>query len=313
MSLGSRSIFFNTRYQLLGALILLCIVPFVVPNLWMLRIFIIANLFAIFAISWNLLVGYTGQISFGHAFFFGGGAYASIILNKYFSIPPPIAMAASGLMCAVAGIILGYPCLRVRGIYLALMTWAFPLILGGIAMYFNEVFGGEMGISGYDGLSSSYNVNYYSSLMLLVASVVLSLAIINSRYGLIIQSIRDNDILAESVGINIAKYKVLFFALSGSMAGIAGAFYAHFFKSMTPELLAVDMSILVIIMVIIGGLGSIMGPVVGAYIVTFLNNYLLYVPELRMIIYAVVLILILFFRPKGLLPWSPKVTFRSKA
>ena len=312
MFLGSRSILLNARYQLLGALILLLIVPFIVPNLWMLRIFIIANLFAIFAISWNILVGYTGQISFGHAFFFGGGAYASIILNKYLSIPPPIAMTASGLMCAAAGVILGYPCLRVRGIYLALMTWAFPLILGGIAMYFNEIFGGEMGISGYQGLSSSYNVNYYSSLTLLVASLVLSYAIVNSRYGLIIQSIRDNDILAESVGINIAKYKVLFFALSGLMAGVSGAFYAHFFKSMTPELLAVDMSILVIIMVIIGGLGSIIGPVVGAYIVTFLNNYLLYVPELRMIIYSVVLILILFFRPKGLLPWSPKVTFRSK-
>jgi len=136
---------------------------------------------------------------------------------------------------------------------------------------------------------------------------------VNSRYGLIIQSIRDNDILAESVGINIGKFKVLFFALSGGMAGISGAFYAHFLKSMTPELLAVDMSILVIIMVIIGGLGSIMGPIIGAYIVTFLNNYLLYVPELRMIIYAVVLILILFFRPKGLLPWSPKIDFRSEA
>ncbi|MCF8142858.1 MAG: branched-chain amino acid ABC transporter permease [Deltaproteobacteria bacterium] len=312
MSSGFRSIFLDARYQLLSALILLLVVPYIVPNLWMLRIFIIANIFAMFAISWNILVGYTGQISFGHAFFFGGGAYASILLNKYLSVPTPIAIIVSGFMCGTAGFILGYPCLRVRGIYLALMTWAFPLILGGVAMYFNEIFGGEMGISGYQGLSSSYNVNYYLSLILLVASVVLCFTIVNSRYGLIIQSIRDNDILAESVGINIGKFKVLFFALSGVMAGISGAFYAHFFKSMTPELLAVDMSILVIIMVIIGGLGSIMGPIIGAYIVTFLNNYLLYVPELRMIIYAVVLILILFFRPKGLLPWSPKFTSRSK-
>jgi branched-chain amino acid transport system permease protein len=93
---------------------------------------------------------------------------------------------------------------------------------------------------------------------------------------------------------------------------VAGAFYAHFIKSITPELLAVDMSILVIMMVIIGGLGSVIGPVAGAYLITFLNNYLLYLPELRMIIYAVALIVILFIRPQGLLPWSPELGQRGR-
>ena len=103
---------------------------------------------------------------------------------------------------------------------------------------------------------------------------------------------------------------MIIFALSGLIAGIAGAFYAHFLKSITPELLAVDMSILVIIMVIIGGLGSTFGPVFGAFMVTFLNNYLLYIHELRMVIYALVLIAVLFLRPQGLLPWSPHIRFR---
>lgn len=286
-------------------------VPLWAPNLWFVRISIIANLFAIFALSWNLLVGYTGQISFGHAFFFGGGAYASVLLNKYLGVSPPLAILVSGLMCGLAGLLLGYPCLRVRGVYLALMTWAFPLIFTGIVMYYGGIFGREMGISGYQGLSPSYSVNYYASFGLLVLAVYLTLKIVNSRLGLIIRGIRDNEILAESVGIHASKYKVMIFALSGLIAGIAGAFYAHFLKSITPELLAVDMSILVIIMVIVGGLGSTIGPVFGAFLVTFLNNYLLYISELRMMIYALVLIAILFLRPQGLLPWSPKIGFRS--
>lgn len=300
-------IFLDGRIQSVLLLLALGTVPFWAFNLWFVRIFIIANVFAVYALSWNLLVGYTGQISFGHAFFFGGGAYASVLLNKYLGIPAPLAMAMSGVMCGLAGVILGYPCLRVRGIYLALMTWAFPLIFLGFVMYFGEVFGREMGISGYQGLSLSYSVNYYVSLALVVLTVLATMVIVNSRFGLIIQSIRDNEVLAESVGINISKYKILFFSLSGVIAGISGAFYAHFLKSITPELLAVDMSILVIIMVIVGGLGSIVGPLMGAYLVTFLNNYLLYIPELRMMIYAIVLIVTLFLRPKGLLPWSPKM------
>lgn len=307
-----RPVVLDSRIQLLAALVALVTVPFWAFNLWFVRIFIIANLFGVYALSWNLLVGYTGQISFGHAFFFGGGAYASVLLNKYLGLPVVLCMSMSGVMCGLVGLLLGYPCLRVRGIYLALMTWAFPLIFLGFIMYFGEIFGREMGISGYEGLSLSYSVNYYTSLALLVLTVLATIAIVNSRFGLIIQSIRDNEILAESVGINISRYKILFFSLSGLIAGIAGAFYAHFLRSITPELLAVDMSILVIIMVIVGGLGSIIGPVMGAYLVTFLNNYLLYIPELRMIIYAVVLIVTLFLKPKGLLPWSPKFGVRGR-
>lgn len=297
----------DSRLQLLIVLGVLVACPFWVPNPWFIRIFIIANLFAVYALSWNLLVGYTGQISFGHAFFFGGGAYASVILNKYLGFPVPLALCSSTVMCGVAGLLLGYPCLRVRGVYLALMTWAFPLILIGFVMYFGKIFGREMGISGYDGLSSSYSVNYYWSLALIVAAVALKLGIVNSRLGIILRGVRDNEVLAESVGIHVSKYKVMIFSLSGLIAGFSGAFYAHFLKSITPELLSVDMSILVIIMVIVGGLGSAIGPVMGAYLVTFLNNYLLYIQELRMIIYALALIVILFLRPQGLLPWTPAV------
>lgn len=299
----------NDLATLLIGLSTLALVPFWAPNLWFVRILIIANTFAVFALSWNLLVGYTGQISFGHAFFFGGGAYSSVLLNIYFGLSPPLAIIVSGAMCGITGFLLGYPCLRVRGIYLALMTWAFPLIFIGIIMYFGKIFGREMGISGYQSVSSSYIVNYYTSLLLLLLAISLTLAIVNSRPGLIIRGIRDNEILAESVGINASKYKVIIFALSGLLAGIAGAFYAHFLKSITPELLEVHMSILVIIMVIVGGLGSIIGPIMGAYLVTFLNSYLLYVSELRMMIYALALIVILFLRPQGLLPWSPKIGF----
>jgi branched-chain amino acid transport system permease protein len=304
-------ILIEDRVRLLIALLIFVGVPFWAPNAWFMRIFIIANIFAIFAMSWNLLVGYTGQISFGHAFFFGGGAYASVLLNKYLTVSPPLAIVVSGVMCGLVGFLLGYPCLRVRGVYLALMTWAFPLIFLGIVMYYGKIFGREMGISGFQGFSLSDTVNYYSSLVLLVSVISITLAIVNSRFGLVIRSIRDNETLAESVGIRVSMYKVMIFALSGLVAGIAGGFYAHFIKAITPELISVDMSILVIIMVIVGGLGSTMGPILGAFFVTFLNNYLLYISELRMMIYALVLIGILFVRPQGLVPWSPKITFKS--
>ena len=306
-----RKILEDNRFLLPITLAILIMVPFWAPNVWVVRIFVAANLFAIFAISWNLLVGYTGQISFGHAFFFGGGAYASILLNKYLGISPPFAMAVSGLICGLVGFLLGYPCLRVRGVYLALMTWAFPLIFIGIIMYFGKIFGREMGISGYEGLSSSIAVNYFASLGLLLLVMLMVSVIVNSKLGLIIKGIRDNEVLAEFVGIHVSRYKVMIFALSGILAGIAGGFYAHFFGSITPELLSVDMSILVIIMVIVGGLGSTMGPIMGAYLVTFLNNYLLFIPELRMMIYSFALIVILSLRPQGLLPWSPKIRFRT--
>jgi len=286
-------------------------VPLWAPDPYFLRIFALASIFSVFALSWNLLAGYAGQISFGHAFFFGGAAYASAMLNLHSGIPPPLSIFLSAIICGVAGLILGYPCLRVKGPYFVLMTWCFPLILiSAVIMYFGEIFGGDMGLSGFQGISSSSTINYYGSLLILALAVFISTVVVNSRLGLILRAVRDNEIVAESVGINISKYKILIFGLSGFIAGVAGAYLAHFNKTISPELLVVEMSLLVIIMTTVGGIGSIAGPIVGGFLVTFLDNYLGYIADVRLIIYGLAIVAIVFARPQGLLPWSPKIKLR---
>ena len=305
-SKGLRNWFTGKRLWWVIIVIVLLTVPLWAPNVWFLRIFILALLFAAFALSWNLLAGYTGQVSFGHALFWGGGAYSAGCLNLHLGVPPALGLVMSALLCGLVGFILAYPCLRVRGLYLALMTWTFPLIFLGAVMYFGEIFGRERGLSRYAGLSDSIVVNYFVALLILAVTTFVVLAIINSRTGMIIKGIRDNETLAEAIGFNTARYKLVIFGISSCLAGLAGAHYGYFIKAVTPETISVSTSILVIIMCMVGGIGSIVGPLAGAFAITFLDNYLIYLPEARQIIYGLAVLAIIFLRPQGLLPWSPK-------
>jgi len=284
---------------IIGALL---VVPLFVKSVYIIDLLILCNIYAVFLSSWDFLTGYTGQISFGHSLFIGGGAYTAGLLSVYFNVPPVITIPLGGVMAAVLGLGLGVPALRLRGPYLALATFAAPAVLVVLTATFWEYTGGEDGLSNIAPLSFNPVIRYYLSVGLLVVCCGILLLIVKSKHGLALLSIREDDTAALASGIDISKYKVATFILSGFFAGIAGAFYCHNQLHVGTEELSLSLSILVVLMSVAGGLGTIIGPIFGGYLLILLNEWLRFIEEFRMLIYTGVVVLIFLFLPKGLLP-----------
>jgi branched-chain amino acid transport system permease protein len=288
--------------------LLLFIVPAITRDPFILRILIFANMFVIFAVSWDLLSGYTGQLNFGHALFFGVAAYTSALLNLRLDWAPWATIPIGALAAVVAGLVVCLPALRLRGPYLSLVTLAFPLILLGIIFAFTDFTGGELGVSGLDRISNSRTVDYYVSLAVMVVSVLIMWKLTDAksslvRTGVIFHAIREDEIAARASGINTVRYKMLAFAIAGFFAGIAGAFHAHFMRIAGPSNLDIMLSFQAIIWTVFGGITSIYGPVVGVYILHPLMELLRVVPEIRNLIFAGIVVVMLLFMPEGIAVW----------
>jgi branched-chain amino acid transport system permease protein len=268
---------------MLGLLLflLLLALPLIGLDIFMLSLFAIANVYVIFSMGWDLLVGRTGQMSLGHALFYGSGAYVSALLFRYYGFPIwvtiPIGVAA-GFGIAL---LIGLPTLRLRGPYLALITLAFPLVLSSVINYFKDVTGGDFGIRGlptfFPGLNyfDRLTANYYLTLALMAASFIIIYKIANSRTGMVFISILDDELASEASGTNVTKYKLLAFAISGLFAALAGCINAHTLRGVDPSALGLTISVLPLIVTILGGLGTIYGPVVGTYFYILLDQYIL--------------------------------------
>ena len=274
-----------------------------------------ANILAIFAASWDLLVGRTGQISLGHALFFGIGTYGTGLLFKYLNWPPWATIPLSLLIGVAAAVIIGFPCLRVRGHYLALVTLAFPLILIGLILYFRDITGGDFGIWNlpsyfpYLPYRQRYIAEYYLTLLLLFVSAIILYKIANSKTGIVFVSILDDELASKASGINITKYKLMAFTISGLFATLAGSVNAHLIANGRVASLAslrTTLSFIVIIYAIFGGIGTIYGPIVGVYILEILDKYILtqvidVASSWRLVFYSVfIIILLIFWRGRGL-------------
>ena len=273
-----------------------------------LRIFIFANMYVIFAVSWDLLSGYTGQLNFGHALFFGVAAYTTALLNLHLGWQPWVTIPIGALAGVLAGLVVCLPALRLRGPYLALVTLAFPLILLGIIFAFTDFTGGELGVSGLDRISSSRTIDYYISLAVMIVSVLIMWKLTDAsssfvRTGIVFHAIREDEITARASGINTIRYKLLAFAVAGFFAGIAGAFHAHFIGIAGPSNLELTLSFQVIIWTVFGGITSIYGPVVGVYILFPLMEFLRVVPEIRNLLFAGIVVAMLLFMPEGIAVW----------
>lgn len=284
--------------------ILLVLVPVVTSDSYILRTLIFANIFAIFAVSWDLLSGYTGQVNFGHALFFGVAAYTSALLNLKLGLQPWATIPIGALAAVVAGVIVCLPALRLRGPYLSLVTLAFPLILLGIIFAFTGFTGGELGVSGLSRISNSRVTDFYISFGVMLISVMIMWKLTDAksavvRTGIIFHAIREDEIAARASGINTIRYKMLAFAVGGFFAGIAGAFHAHFMRIAGPSNLDLFLSFQAIIWTVFGGITSIYGPVVGVFIMYPLMEFLRVVPEIRMLIFAAIVVVILLFMPEG--------------
>ena len=288
--------------------LLLFFVPLFTQQPYILRTLIFANLFVIFAVSWDLISGYTGQINFGHALFFGVAAYTTALMNLHLGLPPWVTIPIGALAAVIAGLVVCLPALRLRGPYLSLVTLAFPLILLGIVFSFRDFTGGELGVSGLARISESRTVDFYISALVMLVSVFIMWKLTDARSslvrtGIIFHAIREDEIAARASGINTIRYKILAFAVGGFFAGIAGALHAHFMRIAGPSNLDLLLSFQVIIWTVFGGIASIYGPVVGVYILHPLMEFLRVVPEVRMLIFAAIVVLILLFMPEGIAVW----------
>jgi branched-chain amino acid transport system permease protein len=279
------------------------LLPAVTQDPYLLRILILTSIFAILAASWDLLSGFTGQINFGHALFFGVGAYTAALLNLHAKLPPWGSIPLGAMGAVLAGLIIGIPCLRLRGTYLALTTLAFPIILMGIVFAFPSITGGELGLSGLSRLSGSRLSDYYITVVVMLGLVTIMWKITDSNTGIIFHAIREDEVAVRAAGINTTRYKLLAFCLSGFFAGISGGFYAHFMRIAGPSTLEVTMSFTVVIWAIFGGIVTIYGPVGAVFVLFPLLEFFRFWPEYRMLMFAVIVLLILLYMPDGLFPW----------
>jgi len=295
-----------SRVLALVWVLLVLLVPLVYGDPYVLRILAMTCIFALFAASWDLLAGYAGQINFGHALFFGTGAYTSALVSLRLGVPPWLGVCAGAATAALAGFAVGFLCLRLRGSYLSLATLAFPLIATGVLFAFPDFSGGELGIGGVRSLALSRTANYYIIAVAMLLLVFGMWKIADSKIGLVLHAIRDDEVAVRAAGINTTRYKLAVFAMSAFAAGVAGALYAHFLRVAGPSSLEVALSFQVVIWGIFGGVATIYGPVAAVFILYPLTEWLgsfRAFGELRLLVFAVIVLLVLLFMPRGLTPW----------
>jgi branched-chain amino acid transport system permease protein len=249
----------------------------------------------ILAVSLNLINGFTGQLSLGHAGFMAIGAYMAVVMTMRLNQPFMVGLISACLLAALAGFIIGVPTLRLKGDYLAIATLGFGEIIRVILQNINYV-GGPSGILGISKLTT-WPWLFGGTLLTLLVIVNL----INSSYGRAIISVREDEVAAELMGINTTKYKVLAFVIGAMFAGLAGALYAHYFYIIKPETFNFLKSFDILVMVVLGGLGSTTGAVIAAIFITSLTAALQPFPAIRMILYALILIIVMIYRPQGLM------------
>lgn len=283
--------------------------------------------YVILAISLNLVVGISGELSLGHAGFMCVGAFASAFFSKctvdIITLTPLrffLAILVGAAMAAVFGLLIGIPVLRLRGDYLAIVTLAFGEIIKNVINIFyigmdsngfhfsikdqfslNMEVDGKMILSGPQGISGTpKNSTFLIGVILILITLFIVLNLIQSRDGRAIMAIRDNRIAAESIGINITKYKLMAFTVSAALAGVAGALYSHNLATLQASKFNFNTSILVLVFVVLGGIGNIRGSVIAAVVLTVLPELLRGLQDYRMLIYAVILIVMMLFN------WAPK-------
>jgi branched-chain amino acid transport system permease protein len=292
----------------LGALALTA--PLWLANPYYLHTLIMAGIFAILALSLNLLLGYTGQLSLGHAAFFGIGAYTSALLTLRLDWSVWLALAAAPVMAGLAGWAIGRLALKLRGAYFVLVTISFAGVISLVSVNWMELTNGPLGLPGIPpptlGPWSLRGKPAYYYLVLVAVTLVWLVCrrLVDSRIGRAFVALRENEALAESVGIEVTRYLVLAAVVSAAMAGLAGGLYAHYTRFVSPEVFLFTYTVTMVIMVVAGGKGTLGGPLVGALLFTALPEALREATswQWQMLAYGVILVLLLFFLPRGIVP-----------
>lgn len=275
--------------------------PFFLTQYW-LHVMIISLFYVMMASSWNLIAGFTGQISFAHAAFSGVGAYASGMLAVYLGFPPWLGILIGIGMAALLGLGLGYLCIRMGGIYLSLTTLGFSEILRIIITNEDRWTRGTMGLQ-VPGIFAEYSKTSYYYLFLIV-TILLLLAIYwitHSDMGLTFRAVLNDELAASSSGIDTIRVRVLAFTISSAMAGLAGGLYGHYLMLITPDIPSLGQMFLVLAMAVIGGMGSFAGPIIGSFVLEILSEYIRIYGEYHVLLFGLVALVMARFAPEGLM------------
>ncbi len=293
----------------LGALLALTL-PFWLANPYFLHVVIMAGIFGVLALSLNLLLGYTGQLSLGHAAFFGIGAYTSALLALRLEWSFWLALPGAVALTALAGWLIGRLALKLRGAYFVLVTISFAGVISLVSVNWMELTNGPLGLPGVPApelgpWSLRTKPAYYYLVLAGVALAYLVCArLVRSRIGRAFLALRENEPLAESVGVDVTHYLVLAAVVSAGLAGLAGSLYAHYTRFVSPEVFLFTYTVTMVVMVVAGGKGTLAGPLVGALLFTALPEALRLATswQWQMLAYGVLLVLLVFFLPRGIVP-----------
>jgi len=297
----------RTGLSVLGLSFALSLVPPILANPWKLGILNLIAVHAIVVLGLNLFIGYAGQISLGHAAFFGLGAYGSAILTTGFSVPSFAAMILTATGVALTAIVIGLPALRLSGHYLAMATLGFNIVVHNIFVQWDQITGGPSGLPGVPPLAAlgltfqGEARQYYLLWGAAMIALTLSLNLVRSGVGRGLAALAEDEVSAAAIGVDVRRGKIAVFTVSAVFAAIGGSLFAHYMGTVTPDTFGIFASIDFIIMAVIGGMGSLWGSLAGAAIVTLLPHLLGPLEDSRDIIYGLIVVAILLLFPRGLL------------
>jgi branched-chain amino acid transport system permease protein len=295
----------NLPYLALVAI--MALLPLVISNQYYIQVLIFIGIYIILTLSLNLLNGYVGLLSIGHAAFYGIGAYASAKLVMEAGLPFPLAMLGAGAVAGVFGYLIAKPTLRLSGIYMTMATLGFNMIFFLVLQNWMSFTNGPLGIMDIPspsifGYAIESRVQYYYLIYFLVLLTIVSMQrLMTCRFGRALVSIRENELAAEATGVNTTKYKIQAFVLAAFYAGIAGSYYAHFVKFVSPDSFYIYESFILLAMLAFGGQGNLAGPVVGAAVLIIIPEVFRFMQEYRMLVYGGILVVMMLVRRQGLL------------
>ncbi|MGD8993420.1 MAG: branched-chain amino acid ABC transporter permease [Desulfobacterales bacterium] len=301
MSWRELSYLFLPRVALIGGLLIL---PLAMPSMYWQRVISIVCIYALLALSFDFLAHYVGLVSLGGAFFIGTGSYIAAILNTSFGLSPIFTIPIATLLGAVICTVLLLPCLPLRGVYFAIVTLMYPLLLARVIEAL-DILGGTDGIVGIESFANRWMEQYFIIVMVLVL-LFGTRRLVNQDIGLVFRAVKDNDQSVRASGMSVTYYKTIAVFIASGIGCLAGAYLVHLYMWAGLSTLALDFSILPIAATVIGGSGTLAGPVLGAFILVPISELLRAFGTLRIVFYALILLAFIIFRSEGLMVYGQR-------
>lgn len=303
---------FRRHYSAIGLVIILFLLPIALGSRsHVMHILVLCLIWAVIAAAWDLIMGYASIYSYGQIAFLIIGGYTTAMLTIYARISPWLGMLAGGLAAGLAGILIGLPCLRLKGVYVCVVTLCLHWFLEPVIVWgdrFRLSTRGSFGLyppplklAGYTFSTVELVPSYYLALIIFLVGLFVIYKVIHSWVGRAFIALRDSETFAKSVGIDEYKYKLLVFGISALITGVMGAFYTHFLGAISPRVLGIDLFLIALVMVLVGGLGRFPGAAAGAFFVIFLDDLLRPTGTLRYVILGSIVIAVVIFMPRGLM------------